>query len=62
MKLVKSHLQRWQTGDLAALWAEAVNGGKSLLQRGQSRSTSSPSQQNHKIKYSKAIKILADVQ
>ena len=71
-KLVKSQLQRLQTGDLASLWEEVVKGGKFLLGSVQSpSSTSSSFQQNHKIRrakqtvpdgqYNKAIKILLPI-
>ena len=51
LKLVKSRIDRWLAGDLAALWSEAVSGGQSLLKRtGSSRESY---QRNHHIRRAK---------
>ena len=65
LTLVRSRIDRWLAGDLAALWSEAIAGGKFLAKRIES---SSGSQRSHNIRraklavqdgqYSKAIKAL----
>ena len=65
LRRVKSRLQRWSDGDLAGLWSEALEDGRSLARRsGKATSSSTP----HNIRsarlavqegqYSKAIKAL----
>ena len=42
LKLVKSHLQKWQAGERTTLWSDAVVGGDSLSKREREASASSP--------------------
>ena len=66
LRLVKSRIQRWLDGDLAALWSEAVAEGRSLSRRARSSAISSQRSQNIRraklavqdSQYSKAIKAL----
>ena len=67
LRRVKSRLQRWSDGDIASLWSEALEEGRSLSRRSEQASSSSTSV-SHNIRrakravqegqYSKAIKAL----
>ena len=69
LRLVKSRIDRWLAGDLAALWSEAAVEGRSLSRRCQPSAASAASQRSSNIRraklavqdgqYSKAIKFLA---
>ena len=64
LRLVRTRIQRWVDGDLAALWSEAVAGAQSLSKRSLSTSQHSSNIRRAKLavqdgQFSKAIKVLA---
>ena len=68
LQRVKSRLQRWVDGDLAALWSEAMDDGKSLSSRKECSASASSNNNIRRAKlavqngqYSKAIKALTSV-
>ena len=65
LRRVKSRLQRWSDGDLAGLWSEALEDGRSLARRSGKATSSSTSHNIRRARlaaqegqYSKAIKAL----